>query len=129
MFDFNIEITGNVLGDDTGEMTLVAYKGEINSLDFDINTDDIAGFANITKEAGDTFYTLPIMKIGNPLPIDNVFIFGFIDKNTNGMLILKHNHNIIDLVAWEGLWSIEAKEGQILKRQQADINEMAWVVI
>ncbi|MBN2367900.1 hypothetical protein JXC34_02700 [Candidatus Woesearchaeota archaeon] len=50
-------------------------------------------------------------------------------KNSNGMLILKHNHDIIDFVAWEGLWGLEAEAGEELVRaDNENIAEASWSI-
>ena len=47
-------------------------------------------------------------------------------KNSNDLLLLKHNHDIIDFVAWEGLWEMEANEGELLYRISNDITIDSW---
>ncbi len=50
-------------------------------------------------------------------------------KNSNGLLYLKHNSDVIDFVAWEGMWNLEAKEGHALERIDfEDVSEDGWVV-
>ncbi|MEK6917308.1 MAG: phospholipase D-like domain-containing protein [Nanoarchaeota archaeon] len=49
-------------------------------------------------------------------------------RNSNGILMLKKNQEIIDFVAWEGLWKLEAKEGKYLERINHFIDEKSWVV-
>ena len=49
-------------------------------------------------------------------------------KNSDGILLLKRNQDIVDYVKWEGLWKLEAKEGQILTRTNNEINEFSWII-
>ena len=47
-------------------------------------------------------------------------------KNSEGILLLRHNHDVIDYVAWEGLWMLEAKEGEVLIRDNQEISKSSW---
>ena len=59
VFDYEASISGAILGDETGPVTLVAYAGEITSSDFTaLDFDQVVGFTTVTKEAGVTPYTL-----------------------------------------------------------------------
>jgi hypothetical protein len=50
-------------------------------------------------------------------------------KNTNGMLFLKHNSEIIDYVYWEGVWKLTAFGDLALIREKPDsMSEDAWIV-
>lgn len=49
-------------------------------------------------------------------------------KNSDGILLLKRNQDIIDYVKWEGVWGLEAKEGQSLTRTNNEINEFSWII-
>ncbi len=49
-------------------------------------------------------------------------------KNTDGILLLKFAYNIIDYVAWEGLWALEAKQGHALTRVNAGVDEQSWAI-
>jgi len=50
-------------------------------------------------------------------------------KNSEGLLILKYGDEIIDFVAWEGLWGLEAKSGELLMREDTSvISETAWSI-
>jgi len=66
---------------------------------------------------------------GNLIPNKTIKVkSSFSLKNSNGILMLKHNHNIIDFVAWEGLWNLEAKEGQSLVRNNNLVHESSWYI-
>ncbi|MDY6933574.1 MAG: hypothetical protein SVZ03_05035 [Spirochaetota bacterium] len=85
IYTFDSEIKGTILGDDIGEATIIAYAGEINSLDYKyaFDVDSIIGYKRINKNEGDLNYTLKIMPYGYDLPIQNVYLFAFLDKNVN----------------------------------------------
>jgi hypothetical protein len=52
---------------------------------------------------------------------------GFDLKNSEGMLYLNHNGVVVDYVYWEGLWSLEGKEGvPIVRSDTKIIGEGAW---
>jgi len=85
VFDFEASVSGEILGDDTGAVTLVAYAGEITSSDFTaLEFDQVVGFTTVTKEVGDFAYTLDILPYGKDVPIENVQVFALLDKNGSG---------------------------------------------
>ncbi len=47
-------------------------------------------------------------------------------KNTNGLLILKHNSESIDFVAWEGIWDLKSPAGKSIIRKSNAISKSAW---
>jgi hypothetical protein len=82
VFDYEAQITGEILGDETGPATLVAYAGEISSSDFTaLDFDQVVGFTTMTKEINATPYTLDILPYGKDVPIENVQVFALLDKN------------------------------------------------
>jgi len=84
VFDYQAAVTGDILGDDTGPVTLVAYTGEITSSDFSaLDFDEVMGFARVQKEPGPTPYTLDILPYGKDVPIENLQVFALLDKNQN----------------------------------------------
>ena len=49
-------------------------------------------------------------------------------RNKNGMLLLKHNADVVDYVFWEGVWGLMAAENEILIRiNNLEISENAWM--
>ncbi len=84
VFSFDAEITGTVNGTDNGDLTIIAYAGEINSLDFtNISFDDVIGYTNLEKETGTISYNLNILPYGYNVPIENVYLLAFLDVNRN----------------------------------------------
>ena len=82
VFDYEASISGTILGDDSGEVTLVAYCGDIASSDFtDLDFDGVVGFTTITKGNTPLGYTLDILPYGKNAPIKNVQIFALLDAN------------------------------------------------
>jgi len=82
VYDFEASVSGEILGDDTGAVTLVAYAGEITSSDFTkIDFDAVIGYEPLDKEAGPVSYTLDILPYGKDVPIENVQVFALLDKN------------------------------------------------
>ncbi len=48
-------------------------------------------------------------------------------RNSNGLVLLKHNNKVIDYVYWEGIWKLKADEGQSLKRiNKEKISKDSW---
>jgi len=85
VFDYEASISGTILGDDTGEVTLVAYAGDIDSSDFTaINFDEVIGFTTVNKKDVPIEYTLNILPYGKNVPIENVQVFALLDTNGNG---------------------------------------------
>jgi hypothetical protein len=85
VYDFDASITGRILTHEPGNIILVAYAGEIDSFNFNnININDIIGYKKITSTTGSVPYTLDILPYGHNVPITNVYVFAFLDKNKNG---------------------------------------------
>ncbi len=50
-------------------------------------------------------------------------------KNTNGILLLKHNSVAIDYVYWEGTWKLSATgEQSLIRVDPFTLSEKAWAV-
>ncbi len=85
VFDFETSVSGRVNSESEGKITLVAYAGRINSFDFsDIDINAVIGYRKIDRTSGSTEYTLDIIPYGYNIPVDNVYIFAFQDRNNNG---------------------------------------------
>src|SRR6056297_1363871 len=86
VFDFDASVSGDILGDETGPVTLVAYAGEITSSDFTtLDFDEVVGFSRVEKKAAGPFtYILDILPYGQDVPIEDVQIFALLDANDNG---------------------------------------------
>ncbi len=86
VYDYSASIEGTVLGNDEGPVTLVAYAGPVASMNFSkLDLDNIMGYSRFNKSATPCYYRISIMPYGKNLPIQNVSIIGFIDKNENGI--------------------------------------------
>ena len=85
VYDFEATITGNITTEEAGEVTLVAYTGNINSFNFDdIDINRIIGYTQVSCTTGSNTYTLDILPYGFNVPISDVYVFAFLDKNENG---------------------------------------------
>ena len=85
IYDYNASVSGTILGDEAGDVLLVALAGEINSLSAsDIEFENIIAYKKIRKGSAPTDYTLEIMPYGRNLPIEDVYIIALLDRNKNG---------------------------------------------
>jgi hypothetical protein len=67
-----------------GEVTLVAYDGDIDSSDFSgLDFDEVIGFTTVIKTESPLNYTLDILPYGKNVPIENVQIFALLDANNS----------------------------------------------
>lgn len=93
VFDFTAEIGGTIncnsdVYDCAGghTLTIVAYAGEITSLDFaDLDPDAIIAYKTITNATFPGNYTLSILPYGYDVPIENVHVFAFLDTDDDGV--------------------------------------------
>jgi len=86
VYDFNSHVTGTVSGPETGDLMVIAYAGEITSIDpsaLDINL--IMGYEKISKTEENAEYNMKIMPFGQNVPMDNVYIIALLDQNGNGI--------------------------------------------
>lgn len=84
VFDYTASISGNITGEEKGDVYVAAYAGEINSSDFSaIDADSVIGYTRIRKAAGPAPYTIDILPYGKNVPIDNVQVFALLDANGN----------------------------------------------
>ncbi len=82
VFDYEASLSGTIEGNDAGDVTLVAYTGDIESSDFTtLDFNAVAGFTTLTKGAAPLVYTLDILPYGKNVPIENVQIFALLDAN------------------------------------------------
>ena len=89
-YDISPEVIGLIDGTDSGEVILIAYAGNFNSLNFtDLDTDAIIGYQKFYKGAAPCLYSLKIMPYITPekysMPIKSVYIIALLDKNGNGV--------------------------------------------
>jgi len=82
VFNYKASISGTVLGDDVGKMTLVAYAGDVTSSDFSsLDFNAVIGFTTLTKGLAPISYTLDLLPYGQDVPLDNVQVFALLDVN------------------------------------------------
>jgi hypothetical protein len=85
VFDYEASISGTILGEDAGEVTLVAYTGEITSSDFSsLDFNQVMGFETVTKGIGAANYNMNILPFGQNVPLKKVQVIALLDKNSNG---------------------------------------------
>ena len=85
VYDFDdAEVAGTIYGDYEGDVIVIAFAGELNSLDFDdFDIDGVVGFKRLTKGSSPLSYKLSIMPYGYNVPIENVYLFVLYDSNGN----------------------------------------------
>ena len=77
-------VSGNLLGNESGDVILIAYHGEINSLDVNLDMEKIVGYKKVIKGSGPMAYSMSILPV-TVFPAENTFIFAIIDNNKNGI--------------------------------------------
>lgn len=86
VFDFSAGLTGTITGNGNGDTMLLAYAGEIDSLDFTaLDFNSVVGFTTIYKTSPETDYSLPIFPYGFNVPMEDVYILALIDNNGNSI--------------------------------------------
>ncbi|MBW2599705.1 MAG: hypothetical protein JRC60_06440 [Deltaproteobacteria bacterium] len=87
VFDFDAQITGTVGGDETGELTILAYAGDVTSSDFSkLDPDGIVGYKKLSKDKNPVSYTMDVLPYGYNIPIEDVYVFALLDVNENGTI-------------------------------------------
>jgi len=87
MFSFDSDVSGLVNGTESGDLTLIAYAGELTSSDFtklDINS--VIGFQELSKTSDPVPFAFKILPYGYNIPIENVTLFALLDVNRNGKI-------------------------------------------
>ncbi|GAB6097366.1 hypothetical protein JCM14469_36200 [Desulfatiferula olefinivorans] len=85
VYDFAASLSGEVLGADHGTVTVFAYAGDIDSLDFSrIDPYEILGYTRIRTGDGPSPFSVTILPYGYPVPIEQVYLIAFDDANGNG---------------------------------------------
>ena len=85
VFSFDAVVSGDVIGEDEGDLTLIAYAGEIDFFDFsNLDFSAVIGFERVTKGAGPLSYSMDILPYGYDVPIEKVYLLAFLDVNRNG---------------------------------------------
>lgn len=87
VFSFDSSISGMVNGDETGDLTIIVYAGEMASSDFTgLDVDCIIGFAKYEKGGAPLSYSIDILPYGYDIPIVGAYIFAFLDVNQNNLM-------------------------------------------
>ena len=89
-YDINPEIVGLIEGTESGNVIMIAYAGDFNSLDYsDIDRSAIIGYKKFRKETGPCTYNLKILPYITPekysMPIMRVYVIALLDVNENGI--------------------------------------------
>jgi len=89
-YDISPEVIGVIEGSDAGEVIIIAYAGDFNSLNFsDLDTDAIIGYKKINKGSAPCSFELKILPYITPakysMPILGVYIIALLDRNGNGI--------------------------------------------
>ena len=87
VYDFDATVSGSVTSDDNGELTIIAYAGEITSSDFSkLDFDGVIGYKKIKKSDKTISYSMKILPYGYNVPIKKVYLLAMLDKNSNGKI-------------------------------------------
>lgn len=78
-------VSGTIKGTESGDVMVIAYTGEITSMDADIDYSKVIGFKNMSKDSADTAYTMELLPFCPAFPIANVYIIAVLDVNKNGI--------------------------------------------
>ncbi len=117
-YKYNSEINGTITfeGDDEGDVIVIAYSGESNSLDFNNpDIDSLMGYQKLTKDSSEVNYSLSLLPFYD-YPIENVYVFALLDANKNGspddgekfgFYVDPVNKNPIVTVPRQGLWEVD----------------------
>lgn len=83
---YTARISGTVKQNYSGNLTLVAYAGELTSFDFDdLNLDEIIGYVQLEKGHAELDYTLDILPFPADVIPDNVWILAILDEEGTGI--------------------------------------------
>jgi len=89
-YDISASVIGIIDGSESGNVILIAYAGDFNSLDFTaLDTDAIIGYKRIKKGESPCSFELKIFPYITPdkysLPLLGVYIIALLDKNSSGV--------------------------------------------
>ncbi len=89
-YDISPSVIGIIDGADSGDVILIAYAGDFNSLDFsELDTNAIIGYKKISKGTAPCSFELKIFPYITPekysLPLLGVYIIALLDRNSNGI--------------------------------------------
>jgi hypothetical protein len=86
VYDFDAKVTGTIAGNESGDVILAAYTGELTSINFsDLNASNIIAYQVEKKTSAPLSYTLSILPYGHNVPISDVFVCAILDRNKNGV--------------------------------------------
>jgi hypothetical protein len=84
MFSFNKTLSGRISNNYAGNVILIAYNGDVRSLDFStLDFNRILGYRTLPKTQDILDFNLPIFPFGQNLPIEHVWVLALFDKNGN----------------------------------------------
>ncbi len=83
---FVTEISGTIKGKTAGEMMIVAYAGDIDTLDFTtLNPDRVIGYSCQYKDSSDQPYTIELLPYPAELQTETVYIIVLLDDTGVGL--------------------------------------------
>ncbi len=86
VYDFNASVSGSLEPNAPADCVLIAYAGEINSLDFaSLDFNAVIGYSKISVGAANAPYTMRILPYGFDAPVTNVYLLALVDRNGNGV--------------------------------------------
>jgi hypothetical protein len=87
VFDFEAELRGTVEGSGTGDLYIIPYAGEINSLNMSaIDMEKVIGYGAYRDATFPLAYSIQILPFGQDIPIENVYLMAIQDTNQNGFM-------------------------------------------
>lgn len=83
---FVTEISGTIKGKTAGEVMIVAYAGDIDTLDFTtLNPDRVIGYSRQYKDSSDQPYTIELLPYPADLQTETVYIIVLLDDTGVGL--------------------------------------------
>ena len=89
IFSFEADVTGTVAGNDAGDLTLIAYAGEITSSDFnELDLDAIIGYQTQPKGDAEVSFEIDVLPYGFNILEEDVYVYflAVLDINQNGKI-------------------------------------------
>lgn len=82
VYDYEAAISGQILGDASGPVTLVAYAGPVTSSDFtSLEYSQVMGVITMDKPDRPADYRVDILPYGQDVPIEDLQVFAILDQN------------------------------------------------
>ncbi len=86
VYDFEAAVSGSIVADGPSDCVLIAYAGDIDSLDFSLlDFDAVIGYRRLGGERFPSDYSMKILPYGFDAPVSNVYLLALFDRNGNGV--------------------------------------------